>query len=585
MTTFAIGTDLEAQDEAGIDLERLLVSRLLVQANSGGGKSWTLRRLLEQLFGRVPQVVIDVDGEFGTLREKFAYVLASAGAGGDCKVDARTAPLLARRILEHGFSAIVDLSEMRKPQRAAFVRAFLEALMDAPRTLWRPLLVVLDEAHLFCPEKDQAESAAAVIDLMTRGRKRGFCGVLATQRIAKLHKDAAAEANNKLIGRAVLDVDVKRAAEEIGFTTREQQLLLRGLTEGRFYAYGPALRHRGVRLVQVGPVRTSHPEPGTRASAAPPAPAQLREILAKLADLPAEAEAEASEVVRLRAEVAELRRKHADLQRQGANSGVDRAAAGEIRSQAFRDGAAGAARVLQQDLDGPLQSVDSLVKGLRHHANHLERQAELIRARLGRAPLAPSAAEAPRSAMSPTPAKPRQEPQAARGAALGDSGAPAVTAPRQRILDALAWLETAGLTPARKVTLALLALSSPTSSGYDNNLGALRTAGLLDYPQPGRVALTDAGRAIAAVPARRPMSEDLHRTLAGVLPAPRWRILEAAIAAHPGELARRQLAEQAQQSPGSSGFDNNLGALRSMGFLDYPRAGFVKATDDLFIPE
>lgn len=28
---------------------------------------------------------------------------------------------------------------------------------------------------------------------------------------------------------------------------------------------------------------------------------------------------------------------------------------------------------------------------------------------------------------------------------------------------------------------------SPTSGGYFNNLGALRTLGVIDYPSPGRV--------------------------------------------------------------------------------------------------
>jgi DNA helicase HerA-like ATPase len=54
-----------------------------------------------------------------------------------------------------------------------------------------------------------------VIALMDSGRKRGFCGVLATQRISKLSKDATAECNNKLIGRSV-EADAKRAGEELG---------------------------------------------------------------------------------------------------------------------------------------------------------------------------------------------------------------------------------------------------------------------------------------------------------------------------------------------------------------------------------
>ncbi len=47
-----------------INVERLIESRMLIQANSGGGKSWAIRRLLEQTYGDVQQILIDVDGEF-----------------------------------------------------------------------------------------------------------------------------------------------------------------------------------------------------------------------------------------------------------------------------------------------------------------------------------------------------------------------------------------------------------------------------------------------------------------------------------------------------------------------------------------
>jgi hypothetical protein len=53
---------------------------MLIQANSGGGKSRAIRQLLEQTHGRVQQLVLDPEGEFATLRERFDYVLAGRGA-------------------------------------------------------------------------------------------------------------------------------------------------------------------------------------------------------------------------------------------------------------------------------------------------------------------------------------------------------------------------------------------------------------------------------------------------------------------------------------------------------------------------
>lgn len=290
---------ISLSNQSSLDLSTLIDTRLLIQANSGGGKSWLIRRLLEQSHGKVQQIVIDLEGEFSTLREKFDYILA--GKNGDTPAEPRSASLLARRLLELNVSAIIDLYELPQQERKRFVKLFLEALINAPKHLWHPVLIVIDEAHVFAPEKGQSEAMGAVIDLATRGRKRGYCAVLATQRLSKLHKDAAAECNNKLIGRTGLDIDRKRAAEELGFTSKEAALALRQLEPGEFFAFGPVISPE-VTKVQIGSVTTSHPKAGDRIVTEPTQPtAKIKAILSKLADLPAEAAAEAKSMEDLRA--------------------------------------------------------------------------------------------------------------------------------------------------------------------------------------------------------------------------------------------------------------------------------------------
>lgn len=290
-----------------LDLQRLIETRLLLQANSGGGKGWALRKILEATHGKVQQIVIDPEGEFSSLREKFDYILA--GKGGDIPADPRSAELLARKVLELETSIIIDLFELKPKERIRFVRIFLEALINAPKDLWHEVLVAVDEAHLFAPEKGEAESLDSVIDLASRGRKRGFCALLATQRLSKLSKDAAAECNNKLIGRAALDVDVKRAAEELGFAHKDAPKILRQLEPGEFFSFGPALS-REVTKVKIGMVETTHPKAGQRLRAHAPAPtAKVKQILGKLADLPKEAEEELKDRAALQARVRELERE------------------------------------------------------------------------------------------------------------------------------------------------------------------------------------------------------------------------------------------------------------------------------------
>src|SRR5713101_6881812 len=212
-----------------LDLPAIVDTRLLIQANSGGGKSWLLRLIAER--AGIQTIVLDNEGEFASLREAVDVLLV--GAGGELPANPRHAALLARRLLEDKVSAVVDLYELKLAERRCFVKLFLESLIHLPRDLWRPTLVILDEAHIYCPERGsgEAESTEAVISLMSQGRKRGYAGIIATQRLSKLHKDAAAEANNVIIGRTWLDADQVRAGDALGLS-KADRLKLRDVGQG-----------------------------------------------------------------------------------------------------------------------------------------------------------------------------------------------------------------------------------------------------------------------------------------------------------------------------------------------------------------
>jgi hypothetical protein len=297
--------------EININLEVLLKTRLLIQANSGGGKSWLLRRLAEQMFGKIPVIIIDPEGEFATLREKFGYVLV--GKGGETPADLRSASMVAHKLLELRASAVCDLYEMKPQARHQWVRMFLDALIDAPKELWRPTVIIVDEAHQYAPEGKAGESDAssAMVDLATRGRKRGFCAIFATQRLGKLRKDAAAELLNVMVGMTFIDIDRERAAECLGVSREEKHKFndeIKLLTEGNFYCLGRAITKERL-LVKVGGVETTHPEAGGGkfAAAPPPAPEVVKAMMPKLADLPKAAEEKAKTEADLRFEIRSLK--------------------------------------------------------------------------------------------------------------------------------------------------------------------------------------------------------------------------------------------------------------------------------------
>lgn len=154
---------------------------------------------------------------------------------------------------------------------------------------------------------------------------------------------------------------------------------------------------------------------------------------------------------------------------------------------------------------------------------------------------------------------------------------------QQRILDALAMLEAIGVTAADKTQLALFAEASPKSSGYANNLGSLRSAGLIDYPVKGTAALTDAGRALADGQQAPASAEEMQEFVRGLVGPSKARIVDVLVEVYPDALPKEELADRAGASATSSGYTNNLGSLRSLGLIDYPTPGYAVATPVLFL--
>ena len=254
-----VGIDMGATNAGGaatLDLEELLATRLLVQGNSGSGKSHLLRRLIEQSAQWVQQAIIDPEGDFVTLAQRFGHVVVEADEHSEAALQS-----VAARVRQHRVSVVLNLEGLDAEMQMRYAAAFLGGLFDADRDFWYPMLVVVDEAQLFAPSaagevSDEARkvSLGAMTNLMCRGRKRGLAGVIATQRLAKLAKNVAAEASNFLMGRTFLDIDMARAADLLGMERRQAEMF-RDLERGHFIALGPALSRRPLPL-RIGAVET-----------------------------------------------------------------------------------------------------------------------------------------------------------------------------------------------------------------------------------------------------------------------------------------------------------------------------------------
>ncbi len=612
----------------GLDLDVLLRTHLLIWASTGGGKSWLIRRLAEQVFGKVPVIIIDKEGEFSTLREKFGFVLV--GQGGETPADVRSAKLLAEKLLELRASAVCDLQELKHETRHEWVKTFVNGLVDAPKRLWGPRVVVIDEAHVFCPEKGQGESPAygAVADLAGVGRKRGIGVVLATQRLSKLSKNATGEMYNQAAGPTARQADRDRAAYEMGISNRpeikEFSETLRTLERGHFFFQGRAISMDRI-LVAVAPVETTHPDVGSKNYKAqpPPPPERVKALLPKLKDLPQAAEEKAKTEAEFRSEIRSLKAQLRAAVATSTNTAklipqkvvekvidtraIERAVGPAMKQIAgFRalleeamkmivkvnaigfEGTTLKPEEITEVLAATAREVAKLAKQkltaragqfetLKRDTNRLLAKMKNI---LSQEDIAVDVKVTHTKPFSIASQAPRALPRPLASQAPPPDG---ITRRQADILRALAEFEAIGRNEIPRTWVAARAGASHRSSAYGNNLGALRSAGLIEYGANSSVRLSASGRdAVPQIPA--PLStEEMLESCLKIIGVKQGAILKALHEVYPESLSREEVADRAGSSPLSSAYTNNLGALRSAGMIEYGPGSMVKCADWLFI--
>lgn len=597
MTAIVLGKSEKA--DIRLDLAALAEQRLLVQGTSGSGKSGLLRRLLEQSYGLIPQIVIDTEGEFATLRTDFPDFVLAAHEGGDTLAAPHTAAKLARELNALNVSAILDISELDPRHRLEFVANYLTALVNLPRALWKPVLLVVDEAHEFAPENGSAASLLPMERTASKGRKRGIILVCATTRVADLSKSVTALLNNKLIGKTQQDGDVRRAAFELGISSREATTLLRDLKSRNFIGYGGAFvgGDEGTNVALYVSDTKTHP-PVMGEIVAPKAPTwKMRQALAKLSDLPKEAEKEIRDLADAKAVIARLERElKAKPAPEIKRVVLDAPCGHEKELQALRAaGASGDELIaeLERELDRVAPALRELVGARSTLARIIASaqgtlEASTFDATLVRKPKRRKTQPVP----PPTSAsaEPR-DPASMVGAHVELNGRRAtvtsntitdsrVNKPMQSILDAIAHFRSLGVDPAARSAVAAIAGVVPSSPGFKKNIGLLRTYALANFRDGGDdISLTESGVAAANVPDEIPTLEQFHERWFATMSGAQGNILRELIGRHPNAAPLESFAA-ASTTP--EGFKKNVGILRKMGLIENNDAGALRLTSLLF---
>lgn len=554
--------------------ESALDDRLAFVGTSGSGKTYGAGTAVERLLASRARVVIvdPLDVWWGLrLREDgvtpsiFAPIIFG-GEHGDLPLNEHAGALIGETVVTMGESCIISLSGM--PSKSA-ERRFMLAMLDAMyrKATGEPFHLIFDEADLWAPqrpnEKDgfSARLQGQMEGIVRRGRVKGFIPWLITQRPAVLSKDVLSQADGLIAFKLTSSQDRDAVGAWIeGQADRAQGKEILGslpaMQRGEGIVWIPG---RGVLETTRFPQKTTFdssrtPARGEVKRARSLKPLDIGKLQTRLASLVEEAQA--NDPTALKAEVARLTKALAKVKEPvSAPASPESATAAYTRGKG--DGYAEGVREGQRSLAGLLASLEPL-----------ERAIAVLKG------------ESPK-VEAWTKRQPPISPMAKEAAALVTPAA-RVTGPGQRILDALAWWSAFGISQPTNEQVAFIAGYSPTSTGYTNPRSALRTAGLIEYPSVGVVALTSAGHEKTIAPSIPPTVDEMHRRVMGKLSGPQQRILTPLINAHPASLTNAEVAEQAGYSATSTGYTNPRSSLRTLSLIEYPTIGQVRAADWLF---
>lgn len=558
----------------------------------GSGKSNTLVRWAEVLYAaRIPFVAVDPKGDWYGVKSSAdgksagLSVPVFGGHHGDGPLDEHMGAALADLLVDNNMSAVLDVSRLSKAKRATFLTAFCIRLMERHQAEPHVRCVIFEEAHKYIPQQIVGggpavalkEAAAAIL---LEGRAFGLGCWAATQRPARLHKDVLEEVGTVVLHRigAAATNDLRTIT---GWVKHEElapeiSASLTKLRPGEAWVLSP-VEFDIVKRVLVDRRHTfdSASTPTAGAGRRPSLTMADVDMAAITAALAASIEkAKESDPAELRKRLKAMEREMAALERRLAEHVPER---------------------VEVQVEVPVEVVPpSVVEAMRVLRRVLEAQGERITEALDKATAAVEAVPdrpsrstpgdpPPRGKRAAAPATHTRPPRPAAPARTLPADHAAVNGPRQKILNAIAWYVSVGVTPASRSHVALVAGTSPNSSGYEKNLGALRTAGLIEYPKGGYLALTAEGEQIATVEVEVSTVEELIPVLTDKLGRPKGRILELVAKHYPDPISREDLAAEIPVSAVSSGFEKNLGGLRSLGFIEYPERGYVVATEALMI--
>lgn len=224
---------IDSSNELQFQTQDLVGRSIALLGITGSGKTNSAAVLIEELLSSgLPLTIVDIEGEYWGLKEKFEVLVAGRSQHSELEVGPGNAGKLAEISVQRGISVILDLSEFTQDEAYEFLIHYFTSLWAACSLSKQPYQIVLEEAHEFVPQGMSTPLKQILTRIALRGRKRGLGIILISQRSAKVEKDVLTQTSLLFLHKVVHPIDLKIYKDLIPLPGTQVEDMVRRLEPG-----------------------------------------------------------------------------------------------------------------------------------------------------------------------------------------------------------------------------------------------------------------------------------------------------------------------------------------------------------------
>ena len=224
---------IDSSNKFELQTQTLVGRSVAVLGITGSGKTNTAAVLIEELLSSgLPLTIVDIEGEYWGLKEKFEILVAGRSEHAELAIGPENAGKLADISVKRGISVILDLSDFTQKEAYDFLVEYFQGLWEASSSTKQPYQIILEEAHEFIPQSTGTPLKQMLTRIALRGRKRGLGIILMSQRSAKVEKDVLTQTSLLFLHKVMHPTDLRVYKDLIPLPSTQVEDMVRKLRPG-----------------------------------------------------------------------------------------------------------------------------------------------------------------------------------------------------------------------------------------------------------------------------------------------------------------------------------------------------------------